>query len=226
MIRLPKWLRVHTLKLLAVAIAVVLWFQVHGQGAASLSMDVPLQVQGLRSDMVIVNDLPDHVRLTISGLQAQLDDLKAADIRVPLDASDLKEPGVVTRAIKISAIRLPAGLTVEKVQPDRFQLQVDRVVRREIKVRPRLELPQGWKAVNIKVDPPRAALTGPEVWLDALSEVKTTAVRPELKPGPFTLKVGVESPTGKAIRLVNPAAVFTIRGVLVRVQRSHGRRGR
>ncbi len=223
MMGIIRFVRASALKILAVLIAIVLWMQVHGQGAASLSMDVPLQVQGLQSSMVIVNDLPDQVRVTISGLQAQLSGLKAVDIRVPLDASDLKEPGVVTRAIKISAIRLPVGLTVEKVQPDRLQLQVDRVVRREIAVKPRLELPAGWKAVDVKIAPARAALTGPEVWLDALSDVKTTAVRPDLKVGPFEKKVGVESPTGKAIRLVEPGAMFAVRGVLVRGRGKHGR---
>ena len=210
------FLRTSGLKLLAVLIAVVLWIQVHGQGVGSLSMDVPLQVQGLQSDMVIVNDLPDHVRLTISGLQAQLASLKSTDIHVPIDVSDLKDPGVVERALEVSAIRLPVGLTIEKLQPDRLQLQVDRVVKREITVKPRLELPEGWKALDVQVEPDVVALAGPEVWLGALADVETTAVHPEAKPGPFEVTVGVESPTGKAIRLVNPNSKFTVRGSLMR----------
>jgi len=211
-----RFIRSSGLKLLAVLIAVVLWIQVHGQGVGSLSMDVPLQVQGLQSDMVIVNDLPDQVRVTISGLQARLSGLKPAYIRVPLDASGLTKPGVVERALKASDIKLPVGLTIEKLQPDRLQLQIDRVVKREIAVKPRLELPEGWKALDVRVEPAKAALLGPEVWLDVLSEVKTTAVHPEIKPGPFEMKVGVESPTGKAIRLVKPDAKFTVRGRLAR----------
>jgi len=211
-----RFLRTSGLKLLAVLIAVVLWIQVHGQGVGSLSMDVPLQLQGLQSDIVIVNDLPDHVRITISGLQAQLASLKSTDIRVPLDASGLKEPGVVERALKVSAIRLPVGLTIEKLQPDRLQLQVDRVVKREITVKPRLELPEGWVALDVQVEPAMATLAGPEVWLDALAEVETTAVHPASKPGVFKVTVGVESPTGKAIRLVEPNIKFTVHGRLVR----------
>ncbi len=204
------------LKLLAVLIAVVLWAQVHGQGAGSLSIDVPLQVQGLPSDMVIVNDLPDHVRVTVSGLQARLASLKATDIHVPLDASGLREPGVVERALKISTIRLPVGLTIEKLQPDRLQLQIDRVIKREIVVKPRLELPEGWEALDVRVKPAVAALTGPEVWLDALADVETTAVHPKTKGGPFEVTVSVESPVGKAIRLVNTGTKFVVSGKLVR----------
>lgn len=221
MIRFP---RASGLKLLAILIAVVMWLQVHGQGVGSLSMDVPLQVQGLPSDMVIVNDLPDHVRITVSGLQARLDSLDPAEVRVPLNASGLKDPGVVERALKISAIRLPPGLTVEKLQPDRLQLQVDRVIKRVITVKPRLELDEGWKALDVRVTPATATLTGPEIWLDALSDVETTAVHPESRPGPFEIKVSVESPAGKAIRLVNSNAAFTVRGRLVhKVKRQTGK---
>lgn len=216
MMKVMSILRASGLKLLAVLIAVVLWLQVHGQGVGSLGMDVPLQVQGLPSDMVIVNDLPDHVRITVSGLQARLSTLERTDVLVPLDASGLKDPGVVERALKVSAIRLPPGLTVEKLQPDRLQLQVDRIIKRVIVVKPRLELDEGWIASDVQVTPVTATLIGPEVWLDALSDVETTAVHPEAKVGLFEMKVGVESPAGKAIRLVDSNVRFVVRGRLLR----------
>jgi len=223
-LKTTKFLKASGLKVLAVLIAVVLWAQVHGQGVGSLSMDVPLQVQGLPSDMAIVNDLPDHVRVTVSGLQARLASLRTTDIHVPLDASGLGEPGVVERALKISAIRLPAGLTIEKLQPDRLQLQVDRVIKREIAVKPRLELPEGWKALDVRVKPALVTLTGPEVWLDALANVETTAVHPEARDGLFEVTVGVESPMGKAIRLVNAGTKFVVSGSLAR--KSASQKGR
>jgi len=209
-------LRGHGSKLLALLIAVILWAVVHGQGVGSLSMDVPLQVQGLPEDMVIVNDPPDHVRVTIGGLQARLNALKPQDVHVPLDASDLNEPGEVERVLNLNDIRLPAGLTVLKLQPDRLKLQVDRVVHHRIAVRPRLELPEGWRVEQLEVSPAEVELAGPEIWLDALSEVETVAVRPELKPGPFAVSAAVASPACKAIRLISPDARVAIRGVLVR----------
>ena len=111
--------RQYNLQFWAVLIAIALWLQVHGQGEGSVSMDVPLQVQGLPADMVIVNDLPDHVRLTINGLQTRLKDLDQQDLTVPVDASDLTTPGVVERAPQLSFVSLPVGVHIEKVQPDR-----------------------------------------------------------------------------------------------------------
>jgi len=209
-------MRERGLLLLSILIAVILWFQVHGQGQGSVSLDVPLQVRGLPQNMAIVNDLPDHVRVTVRGLQARLGSLASQDVRVPLDASDLKEPGVVERPIEVDDVRLPAGLMIVKLQPDKVQLQVDRVVTRSIRVHPRLDLPDGWKAIDIRVEPAAVRLVGPEVWLDALQTAETTMVRPEVKMGPFEIRAGVQSPSGKAIRLADAGIQVTIRGVLVR----------
>jgi len=199
----------------AILIAVVLWFQVHGQGAGSLTMEVGLQLQGLPQNMVVVNDLPDTVHVTVSGLQARLKTLNPQDIYVPFDASGLTMPGVVERVVKTGDIRLPFGLEIEKIQPDRIELQVDRIVTRSISVFPRLELPEGWHAENVSVEPAQVQLSGPEVWLESLNDVETIAIQPEFKPGAFEAKVGVATPTGKAIRLANDKTQFTVRGVLV-----------
>lgn len=211
-----SFFRKKALHLWAIGIALVLWLQVHGQGQGSVSMDVPLQVTGLPQDMVVVNDLPDTVRVTISGLQTRLNELKVQDVHVPLDISGLEQPTVTERALNVADIRLPSGMTVEKLQPDRIELSVDRIITREIPVQPRFdELPEEWSAVMVVVEPATVRLSGPEIWLDALAEVKTEQVQPPLQKGPFEVKVRVESPSGKAIRLVDKKAEVMVRGQLV-----------
>ncbi|GAV19951.1 YbbR-like protein [Mariprofundus micogutta] len=199
----------------AIIIAVALWLQVHGQGEGSLNMDIPLQIQGLPAGMVIVNDLPDHVRVTVTGLQTRLKDLHQQDMSLPLQISDITTPGVVERALQVAAVSLPVGLHIEKVQPDRLELQVDRLVTRSIPVKAHFELPEGWKAAKVTVEPKQVHLIGPEVWLDTLRQVETTPIRPVLKAGTFRAISGVESPSGKAIRLVENNVRIEVRGVLV-----------
>ncbi|MDX8411060.1 MAG: CdaR family protein [Mariprofundaceae bacterium] len=200
--------------LAAIVVAFALWALVHGQGVGSVSMDVPLQVRALPSNLVIVNDLPDHVRVTVSGPQVRLAVLAEQDVQVPINLSDLTEPGVVERALKVSDIKLPFGIQVEKLQPDRLELQVDRIVQRSLPVQPRFELAAGWKALAVQVEPDHALLEGPEVWLDALGNVSTVVVQPKLQAGSFELSVGVETPAGKAIKLADTDAKFTVRGIL------------
>ncbi|EAU53602.1 YbbR-like domain-containing protein [Mariprofundus ferrooxydans] len=209
--------RRYNLHFWAIMIAIALWLQVHGQGEGSLSMDVPLQVQGLPADMMIVNDFPEHVRVTIKGLQSRLKELRQQDLTVPLDVSDLTTPGVVERGMQLSSVVLPTGLRIEKVKPERLQLQVDRRVTRSIPVRAHFELPEGWQVTQVSIEPKQVKLTGPDVWLEALREVETTAIRPELKAGPIEAKTGVESPAGKSIRLANLKVEIVVRGVLERL---------
>ncbi|MDQ6967636.1 MAG: CdaR family protein [Mariprofundaceae bacterium] len=205
----------------AVLIAVVLWVQVHGEGEGSLSLEVALQVQGLPADMVIVNNLPNQVRLTVKGLQARLKVLQASDIFVPLNARDLSKPGVIERPLNPEDVRLPAGLVVESIQPDLVQLQVDRIVTRTVAVHPQFDLPQGWHVEAVSVEPVLARLQGPEVWLEVLNAVETVPIRLELKAGAFELKVDVSTPAGKAVHLEKNKGGFVVRGVLLRDAPSH-----
>jgi len=198
----------------AVLIAVILWVQVHGDGEGSLSLDVALQVQGLPENMVIVNNLPNQVRLTVKGLQARLKVLQAGDIFVPLNARDLSKPGVIKRPLNPEDIRLPAGLVVESIQPDMVQLQVDRIVTRTVAVRPQFDLPQGWYVEAVSVEPVLARLQGPEVWLESLNTVETVPLRLELKLGAFKLKASIATPAGKAVHLEKSKAGFVVRGAL------------
>lgn len=201
---------------LSLLIAIGLWLHVHGQGKGTVSLDVPLQIHGLSNGLVVVNDLPDHVRVTLSGLQARLGTLSAQDLHVPVDASDLKEPGVVELAIKASDVTVPVGLSIDKIQPDRLELQVDRIIKRAIPVHARFNLPPGWRVDGLQVDPARVELNGPEVWLDSLVSVNSEVIRMDAPvAGPFEREAGIESPTGKAIHLVNDRIKVKVRGVLV-----------
>ncbi|MDX8395684.1 MAG: CdaR family protein [Mariprofundaceae bacterium] len=199
----------------AVVIAIVLWLQVHGEGEGTLSMDAPLQVQGLSEPMMIVNDFPDTVRITVSGVQSRLHELRPQDVHVSIDASALTSPIVTDLALKADNVALPAGLKVEKILPDRIQLQIDRVVKRDVPVTPRFELPETWQVKGVVIEPAQMQLSGPEVWLEGLIEVQTAPIKLDLQPGVFEVTVDIESPTAKAIRLVHEKAQVTIRGMLI-----------
>jgi YbbR domain-containing protein len=199
----------------AILIAIILWLQVHGQGEGSLSMDVPLQVQALPENMVIVNNLPNQVRITVKGLQARLKSLQDTDIFVPLDASNLSKPGVIERLLSPENIHLPAGLRVEAIQPDRLELQVDRIVMRTVPIHPKFDLPQDWSVVGLSIEPANVSLQGPEVWLDSINAMDTIPIRLNLHTGEFQEQVEIATPVGKSVHLEEHKGGFTVKGVLI-----------
>lgn len=203
-----------SLYLWAVLIAVLLWFQVHGQGESTLSMDVSLQLRGLADDMVLINELPDHVKVTISGLQARLKSLDEKKLYVSLSAEGLHEPVVVERAVEPEAIRLPPGLVVDKIQPDRLQLQVDRLMKKVLAIDVVFDLVEGWQAERVSITPESVAVSGPEIWLEALTRLQTEALRPPLQAGHFELTARIIMPVEKALKREEKGVSFVVRGYL------------
>ncbi len=209
-----KFLRHLGLPFWSVVIAAILWMQVHGQGMGSVRMDVPLQVRDVPNDMVIVNDLPEQVSITVSGLQAQLNSLDAKDLFVSVDASSLNMPGVIEQALDVDTVDLPVGLRVERIQPDSVQLQVDHVVTRNMKVEPIFDLPHGWEVKHIVVTPAGVNLSGPEVWLSTLDQVETVAIRLDLVQGMFDVTTSLIPLSGQGIHLSDEGATIRVRGEL------------
>ena len=206
--------RIFGLPFWSILIAIVLWIQVHGQGMGSVRMDVALQVRDVPTDMVIVNDLPEQVSITVTGLQTQLNSLEAKNLFVSVDASSLNMPGVIEQALDIEAIDLPVGLEVEKIQPDSVQLQVDHIVTRNLNVIPVFDLPQGWEVGHVVVSPSSVKYSGPEVWLGTLNQVETVAVRLDLKQGLFDIETSLVPLSGQGIHLSEKDIVIRIRGEL------------
>ncbi|MDQ7001845.1 MAG: hypothetical protein Q9N02_04060, partial [Ghiorsea sp.] len=209
-----KLLRVLGLPFWSLLIAIVLWVQVHGQGMGSVRMDVALQVRDVPTDMVIVNDLPDQVSVTISGLQTQLNALDVKNLFVSVDASTLNMPGVIEQALNVETIDLPVGLKVDKIQPDSVQLQVDHIVTRVLDVMPAFDLPQAWAVQHVVVTPSIVKLLGPEVWLSTLNKVDTVAVRLPLVEGLFDIEAELVPLSGQGIHLLDKNLSIRIRGEL------------
>ncbi|MDQ6990897.1 MAG: CdaR family protein [Mariprofundaceae bacterium] len=198
----------------AIIIAVILWLQVHGEGEGTLSLDVPIQLQGLPEHMVIVNNLPSNVKITVQGLQARLKTLQGQDIFMPLNVSDLLEPSVIQRSFNLDDVHLPTGLKIEKVQPDHLELQIDRIVTRTVSVQPNFDLPDEWEVQMVSVTPSMVHIQGPEVWLESLTSVDTLPLKPHLKQGAFELQSDIIVPADKSVHLQEDEASFKIKGIL------------
>lgn len=209
-----RFLRAVSMYAWALLIALLLWFQVHGQGESTVSMDVALQLRGLPEDMVLINDLPDRVKVTISGLQARLKLLDDSRLFLVMSAGDVREPGVIERAVDTASLQLPPGLTVDKVQPDRLELQVDRLIKKNVDIDVRFDLPEGWSAEQVLILPPQVTLQGPEIWLESLQRVPTEALRPPLQPGAIEMKAAIVVPAEKAVKRLDKEQQFVVKALL------------
>lgn len=126
------------LKLLSLVLAVLLWFAVSYIGESKMSVSVPVSTgKPGEAYMVTAIDTED-VLVIINGPVSALKNMKARDIKVHLDLSDLKEGKHVFSLLK-GDIQVPKGVQVEQVKPDSISIEIEPVIEKRLKTIVRLD---------------------------------------------------------------------------------------
>lgn len=163
------------LKVLALMGAIGLFTVVHGSEAAQRSLFVPVvaELPDPSVGKVLVSDLPDRVKLTLSGSRSVLNSIESVDaVAINLSAADQYyyfEP---------EAFGLPAGIDV-KVVPSTLVLDWEDRIERTLTVRPQRvgELPEGLELTKEpRVSPRTVRVSGPRSVVQTMSEVMTDPV--------------------------------------------------
>ncbi len=120
------------LKLLSLVLALLLWFAVSYIGESKMSFSVPVSTgKPGEAYMVTAMDSED-VFVTINGPVSTLKNMKAGDVRVNIDLSNLKEGKHVFDLLKES-VQVPKGVQVEQVKPDSVSIEIEPVIEKRLK---------------------------------------------------------------------------------------------
>ena len=115
-----------SLKLLALAFAVILWFFVMGEQRHEVAHVVTVDYRNLPKGLIIANEVPDAVAVTLSGPRALLVHLGPDDLSLPLDLSGLR-PGVTSFKRLEENLKAPSGLVVTRISPATIDIRLERV---------------------------------------------------------------------------------------------------
>lgn len=184
------------LKALALAIAVGLWFAAQGAqgsfGAEPMSaiVDVPLQVQGLGQDLAIL-ETPRVVKVHVRGAGDNL----LASMRSSMAYVSLRGKGAGRYSVPV-AVSVPEGVQVLDVRPDVIQVQLEPIVKRQMKVIGTVAVPpeSGLGAggeVKVSLSPESVTVEGRQTLVQEVARVIAV-----INPGPALSKV--EEPQGQA----------------------------
>lgn len=113
------------LKLISLAFALVLWFFVMGEQRHEVSHLVPVDYRNLPKGLVIANEVPAVVTVTVSGPRALLTRLSPEEISLPLDMADLS-PGTTSFRRLDEKLRAPNGLVVTRISPAGIDVRLER----------------------------------------------------------------------------------------------------
>ncbi|MBU2552561.1 MAG: hypothetical protein KKB20_29380 [Proteobacteria bacterium] len=217
------------LKLLALVLAVFLWFVAVGREEAEVSQPVPLEMINIPQNMVISNKVPAGINIRIRGAVAMIRQLANRKLRFSLDLGEAKK-GPASFTLVPDDLDLPRGLEVTHLEPSVVTVELEPVITRTIRVLPVIkgEPRAGFVIEDISLEPRQIQVKGPEnlvksldtVWTEPvdvtqLTGTSTLTTRPALPDVSLSI---VGSPQIKAeIRMGEKIVTRTLDGISVQV---------
>jgi len=165
------------LKLLAIIFSMALWFFVAGQSRTEIGFIVPISYKGIPKDFIMTGMPPDEVEVRVTGPRLFINNLSPAQISAELDLSAAKE-GVNTLRLQPTDIITPMGVDVQRLRPSSVDFRLEKIIRVELPVRPRLtgRPAPGYRVADVLVYPKTVLATGTRKEIRELKEVQTRPV--------------------------------------------------
>jgi len=196
------------LKLASLLIAFILWLLVTGGGASMIEFSIPLQLNGLSSDLAIAGDLEDRVDVRLRAADTILQQLTAGQIDATINLSGMQE-GEHIIPISFDKIRVPFGVEVVKVNPSRIALNIQKRIEKKVPIKPILRgrLAEGYEQVGVNIEPSFAIISGAESDIKSVNSASTEAIFLADRNRSFTASanVMVDNPN---ITIKNPSIVL------------------
>ncbi len=213
------------LQILSVLTAILLWFIVldmkNPMTTRTLSVPVTsnqevLEEQNLR---IIGTGAPAAVEVTIRGRRNKVNLANASEFSVQLDYEQVKTSGQVTVKLGEPVYSGANHVRVVSMSPSQFPLKLERITGStfEIEVQWEGELPEGYKAVNVQVEPNTLVLEDKESLINRVERVVVNIDATALdKTSNVTRRVLVLDANGKAISQFDGKNSVTVSYDLVR----------
>lgn len=202
------------LKVLAIALATLLWLTVAGEHVVERSVRVPLEFRNIPEHLEIVGDPPATVDVRLRGSSALLSRVEPGEIVGVLDLAGAR-PGSRLFHLRTEEVRAPYGVEVAQVVPATLSLNLERSGSRTVPVKPSVEgePAPGYEAGRVTAEPSTVLVLGPESRLRELTEATTEPVtvagaRDRVRD---VVTVGVSD---SAVRLAQPQSATVVIEIL------------
>ena len=192
------------LKLLALALAILLWLTVAGEHVVERSLRVPLEFRNVPDALEIVGNAPDTVDVRLRGSSALLSRIQPGEIVAVLDLAGARS-GSRLFPIRADEVRAPFGVEVAQVIPATLALELEKSARRMVPVVPATDgdPAPGYVIGRVTSEPPAVEIVGPESRVKQVADATTEPVpiRDAKARVRDTVAVGVAD---TSVRLVQP----------------------
>jgi YbbR domain-containing protein len=173
-IRRPKnWV----LKLLSFLFALFLWYFVVGEDKVDMNVTIPVEIVNMPRHLVISNQFKKQLEVTVSGPRSLIRGLTEQHISRTVDLTRAT-PGTVLIQNNPGSISLPRGLSILRVQPPTLTLLLDRLIQKELPIKPVLTgtVSNDFRLESVTAEPPTLEISGPQTILNQEETLSTAPI--------------------------------------------------
>lgn len=163
-------------KIIALLIAILLWFHVKTVKVYELDLPATLLVENIPSDLVLTSELPDHILVKARGNGRQFLNVRSNSITYTLDFKNKKSVGESPFYLSSDKVHVPRGYNISVLSvPSYILCTFDNKVSREVRVQPVIgPSPPGFVLTDfLEWEPEKVVLEGPGKALERVETVPT-----------------------------------------------------
>ncbi|HTW89685.1 MAG TPA: CdaR family protein [Candidatus Binataceae bacterium] len=163
------------LRLLSVFLAIALWVFVNaGEHTDEVQLEVPVRYSSLPAGLVIINDHPQFIKVTVAGTPTMLSLLDPDRLTLKLNLNGV---GAGQASFRLTAEMFSEyrGTSVTRIVPSQIVLDIDRIIKRGVPVKLDLDgkPATGYRVASTQVMPSEVEANGPSRFVSAIKHVET-----------------------------------------------------
>jgi len=157
-----RWSKDWILKVFSLFFAIIMWYIVVGEDTVDQTVVVPIEITNLPRNLIISNQFKKQLEVTVSGPRGLVRSVSDRHITRSVDLADAR-PGNKVIQNKADSVNFPSGITVQRIQPSNVTLIIDRLLEKELPIKPVIKgkPATGFEVVSINPDPTTLSLTAP-----------------------------------------------------------------
>jgi YbbR domain-containing protein len=168
------------LKIVALAIALIVWFVFSAQRRERISersYRIPLSIVNIPPQMTIASPLPTGVDVRVRGPFTPLRQLDPSKIEAVIDLADVRRGERLYRLVP-EDINVPQDVEVIAISPSEIRIVLDATAEKTIPIDATLtgNPAPGFEVLEVQVQPRMARVVGPGASLAGISRLQTDAV--------------------------------------------------
>lgn len=161
-------------KLATLLLVVVSWLIITGRQGGIVTVTVPIKYHNLPDSLALRSSSPEEVEVQLKVFTSLTPSPKNLDIVADLDLAKIRE-GNNELPVTSDNLQLPLGTVVASITPAKVKVVAQRKIRRELPIRLK-KVPPVLRGMQIRLEPERVTVVGPEHLVSRLDAVETEEV--------------------------------------------------